>query len=480
MVYLSWRDGSWLKDQLLKGTVTATVKSRVTYRLSSAGGVGYNVVGNIRGSLRNDQMIVFSSHHDAYFDGALDNASAVVTNLTIAKAMKMAGYRPKRTMVFFSTTSEEWGYFNSYYDWCIGAWYAITHTHPDWAGKVVAMLNSEIQGYKTGNLWMLASAELTPWIQQRITDNQSITTWQGRPATVTASPWSWNDQWTWNAAGVPTISFWSQDAAYAGVYKNRLYHTQFDTIDLINWRFFANLNKFQAKLAKELDRGLLPYDLKARADDMRATLSKDTLLAAGADAATVNALMAALDQFDAAASAYMNHRDLIPAGNYPAVNAQLLEIARRLNDDLSALDWLENNIYPHQQVLADTQSMQATIAELGKATPDPATAVGTISGIGLNWYGVSFSHPVYVKDLQRHRQSYYRIAWGGQGQLERYQDLTPEVALIQAGNYAAAQTSLIAKAQTLVADLDERLADMAELLDELTPSVEDLLPPYLR
>ena len=53
------------------------------------------------------------------------------TSLVIAKAMKMSHYKPKRTMVFLSTTAEEYGLTNSWYDWCVGAWHFITQRHPE-------------------------------------------------------------------------------------------------------------------------------------------------------------------------------------------------------------------------------------------------------------------------------------------------------------------------------------------------------------
>jgi len=79
-------------------------------------------------------FVLFGTHHDVHFHAADDDSSCVADNLAIAKAMLMSGYRPQHTVRFMITTGEEFGYTNSWYDWSIGAWWSITHTHPiGWA-----------------------------------------------------------------------------------------------------------------------------------------------------------------------------------------------------------------------------------------------------------------------------------------------------------------------------------------------------------
>ena len=109
MVWIPWRDGDGLKEALQVGAVTATVKLNAPLTLIADGGTGYNVVGKIKGSTNKSEYVVFGGHHDAWFQGGLDNASSVVDGLVVAKAMKMSHYKPKRTMVFLNTTAEEYG-----------------------------------------------------------------------------------------------------------------------------------------------------------------------------------------------------------------------------------------------------------------------------------------------------------------------------------------------------------------------------------
>ena len=127
-VYISKQDGDWLRGQLAANdtgpTVTMKLIEKVT--LSAKGGRGYNVFGDLPGKVKDSTFVLFGAHHDAYFHSGTDDTDGCVDNLLIAKAMVKSGYRPSRTVRFMFTTGEEYGMVNSYNDWCIGAWWAIT------------------------------------------------------------------------------------------------------------------------------------------------------------------------------------------------------------------------------------------------------------------------------------------------------------------------------------------------------------------
>ena len=147
-VYLARQDGDWLKSRLAAAATAATVKSAVqvtphNFDSPEAGGVGYNVVAELPGTSKDGKFVLVASHQDAHFRCGLDDTGALVAEMTMAKAMMMSGARPKRTVVFLLTSGEEFGYGNSYFDYLTGAWWAISHAHPNWAGRAVAMLNLE-------------------------------------------------------------------------------------------------------------------------------------------------------------------------------------------------------------------------------------------------------------------------------------------------------------------------------------------------
>ena len=88
MVHVSRTNGDWLKQQAAAGAVTATVRLDASIRLAGQGGRGYNVVGELPGSSRSGESIVLCGHRDAFFRSAVDDTSAVVAELAIAKAIE--------------------------------------------------------------------------------------------------------------------------------------------------------------------------------------------------------------------------------------------------------------------------------------------------------------------------------------------------------------------------------------------------------
>ena len=139
-------DGDALKKQLKAGTVDATVKSDSPSRWPKTAAPATTSSPNFPAASDDGDMVVIGGHHDAHFRAGADDTGAVSATLTLAKAMTMSGYKPKRTIVFFFDTAEEYGYTDCYFDWIIGAWYAITHEHTDWPGKAVAYINLEVDG----------------------------------------------------------------------------------------------------------------------------------------------------------------------------------------------------------------------------------------------------------------------------------------------------------------------------------------------
>ncbi len=493
MVYISWNAGKALKAALAAGAVTATVKNNVSIKLADAGGQGYNVLGEIRGATTPGQMVVYGSHHDAWFHGALDNASAVVNELIAARAMKMSGYRPQRTIVFFSSTGEEYGYTQSYYDWCIGAWFNITQRHPEWAGKVTAYLNSELLGYKKGNLWMLASPEITPTLNALLAANKDLTLTKNSIApAVIGGPWCWNDQWTFTAAGVPSVCFWSQDNSYSGYVKTHIYHTPYDKANQIDWNFLGAINKYEFRVARRYagSAALLPYDFSARSDDLASalsaevnsatlgTLTYDQALDDFAGNATYDPFAAAVDRFKDVSSLYQLAKGAIPSSDYPSVNVRLVAINKLLNANLTGMDWLDNTCYPFKQTTFDVAMMDHALGVIaGGASGWQDAASADVGQVGLMWYGINFSHSVFAKELQRHSATYYRICWGGQGHLDRYQDLTPQYYAILGSDGPSASAGLTTKLAAQITDLQTRLTVMTGVLNQASDQIEDLLPP---
>lgn len=116
------------------------LKINVQNKVSSGPVDSANVVGEIRGSEHPEQVIVVGGHLDSWdlADGATDDGCGVATTLGAAKAIKLSGFKPKRTIRFVLFTGEEQGLLGSL---------AYTKTHKDeLANHVAALILDNGQG----------------------------------------------------------------------------------------------------------------------------------------------------------------------------------------------------------------------------------------------------------------------------------------------------------------------------------------------
>jgi len=472
-VYIARADGAALRAACEAGPVTATVKADIRVRLQCDGGFGYNVIGSIPGRSAKTQMVVISAHHDSHFRGAEDDTSAVATALTMAKAMKLSHARPDKTVVFLLVTGEEFGTTNSWYDWLIGSYNAITKTHSDWVGRVAADINLEWQGAAGAPLQVRCNPEMAPWVQNLLNGNPALVpNGVDNGGLVRRNVWTWNDQWTFTAAGVPSVYFVTKDATYRGAW----YHSQLDTTALIDWSYLAKNAKLYGLVQRGLDSSVLPYDFTARASQFADNFDAQGLTDAGADAVKVAKLGSSLDAFTAAGSPWAAKSGQVAARQTACVNTQLMKAEKILNGALTGLDQWDSTTYPHAQLLDDVQDLNKAIAHLDAQPVEADAAQADVSNVGPMFYGVYFGQQVYERQLQRQRSDYYRVNWGGLGHLERYPDVYPAWAAIGAGDYAAARSSLVGMRDKLLCDLNRSLASEANTLDAASQTIASVTP----
>jgi hypothetical protein len=106
-----------------------------------------NVLGVLPGSdpKLSDQYVIFMAHHDHIgmsaerdangdniYNGAIDNASGAAALLTILRAIRESGYRPKRSLLFAAVGAEEQGLLGSKY---------LAENPPIPNGKLSALIN---------------------------------------------------------------------------------------------------------------------------------------------------------------------------------------------------------------------------------------------------------------------------------------------------------------------------------------------------
>lgn len=464
-VYMPWRDGEWLKSEMDRRTVTATVVSDVRVKLKKDGGFGYNVLGEIPGKVKNGQKTVVTAHHDAYFHAGIDDTSGTTAAMLMAKAMRLSGYKPNRTIVFMLTTGEEYGYANAYWDFLAGSWHGITVTHKDWPGKVAAQINLEGQGHINGEVEIEISRELNAWAEKIVEANPSLSP---RGHEIYSPVSSWTDSFPFATAGVPTMTVSSSGEVYAG-----RYHSSYDVRELIDWKFFGQLNKLEFRIARALDKGLLPYNLQDVADDIAETVDKDQLEATGADATAVAAFVDDVAAFQEAAAAYEADKASIGAAQIAATNAELVKIEKRLNTAFLSLDPNDEVLWAHQELVRDLEGINAALAALQEDTPHPHAAKEALEGVYLMWYGLTFSEVPWQTYLAWHAPD--AVGYGTTANVVEPIDAVPAYNLIDAVEYKDAIDALTGLKTARVAELDARLDALSAALQEVTPQVQALV-----
>jgi aminopeptidase YwaD len=478
LVWLPTDSATWLQRQLKKG-VTATVTLQSSHKLAEDGGVGYNVIGELPGSAADGTKIVFGGHHDSHFTGALDNDTSCVAQLVLAKAMKMSGYKPASTLVFFNTTAEEWGYTDCNYDWLVGSVYSIQHTHPDWAGNVKAMLNMELLGYKDGSTWFTATRDLKPWLNAQMKAHPSLVGPKGgKVYTPDQGYWfSYNDQWPLATKGIPSYCMWTPDDYFWSHY----YHTNYDAQNMIDWRFFKKNIKLNAVLAKSVDRKLLPYRLSPQSDALAKASNDAGFGAAGIDATTTTAYLKSVRALARASKAYDAHRTAVKRAAVAPTNRALLAIEKSLTSSLTALDVWDGTIYPFQQSMTDLGAMQAAVGALEKTPVGYKDAIDALGGVNCAWYGIYFSYDVYKTNLLERQPGYVHANMADLGQMAMYVDVIPERNAVIAAKAAktvpaATIAGLKAKIAAEQTDVQSRLQTLTSVLADATAQIKAITP----
>jgi hypothetical protein len=116
---------------------------RQTYRVERDGVVAANLVAEIRGRTRRDEIVVIGAHYDSVTGtiGADDNASGVAGMLALAR--RFARAKPGRTLRFVAFVNEEPPHFHTH---DMGSWQYAKRCH-DRGETIEAMVSLETIGY---------------------------------------------------------------------------------------------------------------------------------------------------------------------------------------------------------------------------------------------------------------------------------------------------------------------------------------------
>jgi Iap family predicted aminopeptidase len=468
LIYMSQQDGDWLKTQIAGGFTEATFVSDVDITMAEDGGTGYNVIATLPGKQKNGQMVILNAHHDAHFRAGLDDTGAVVATLAAAKAMKMSGYQPNRTIKFVFDTAEEFGYTNCWYDWSTGAWHLITQRHPDWVGRIAAMWSIELMAAEGAAVDINTSPELVPWLDSVCEANPALIP-NGYEIETPQS--TWQNGWSFMASGVPSFEISAGGPDYGD-----MYHSTYEAYDKVDWDMTANMSKLFLRLNQFTDKKQLPYDFVGRADDLRDHADLDELSAAGASDWVLDGLDRAITRFRRLSDSFGASAAAIDGSRGPGSrNATMLKAAKKVVKGMTALDAWDYTAYPHEQTMWDDEYLQAALAALDENPVNVKGANEALTSVALNWNGVVFSPSVYRYDLTRHDPDYYRVTWGALGKLINYFDTTPVMAQVEAGKYDQARAAIESMYSTNAYDLNLRVINMTKALNSASDMMKNAM-----
>jgi Iap family predicted aminopeptidase len=343
-----------------------------------------NVVGYLRGRRRGP--LVVAGHHDGWLGGAaFDDLTGVAATLSLARALQETCTKPRHRIAFVSHTAEEYGIADSRYDWCYGAWWQIVEEHREWATRAPFYLNVEGSGLP-GPFEPDPPPELAAWARRicRRAEADGLLPhgWRiGKPST-------WTEVWTFLAAGVPGINV----STFTKEYSRTLYHTQYDTIDRVDFDYLALLTRVMARFLLEADAdpdGILDY--RARARDLRRT-----------------GFERGLDALERASG-----------------RAAFVSLGRGLH----GLDAKDEPAYPHEQSARDVELLEEGLDAFraGKR----GVAARRLSGVGLNHLCGDLSEEAFAREHGRRGRNVPRACWGAQGDPATGANLWRELASLR-------------------------------------------------
>jgi len=425
-------------------SLTVTMYSDIVKTPMELGGKAYNVVGFLPGKnygQPDDEYVIFGPHHDAWFQGAMDDTSGIAAMLVLAKAMqkvvKENHIAPERTVIFTSHTAEEYGLDDTYYDWCWGANYQITVEHPEWAGRSVAYICMELMGMAGEPVYINCVPEMYSFVKQVLAANKEYLPY-GASADNNAHTWA--DHWTFSAAGVPGIEFETTSEDW----ETNYYHTQFDAPAIIDYAYLGQLFAVISDMTVRLvTYPIVPYNFNTLATDLNEHILGENLWGVmaldeiydnyGMSLDNRDRLVAEAARFAEDVLLLKEKLALADPAQASEINRQLMSIVGTLDRALVAIGVWEQDWYPYQQPINDVYHMWWGLQKLwaGPSEDNVEHAIGTLNWVGMTWYYAYDSYGNYLD--QRDRLTGNRVAsWGLQTHLQLSVDIWLEYdALMQ-------------------------------------------------
>jgi len=193
-------------------SMTATVGVTQTEQAAST-----NVIGEIRGSKRPEEIVLFGAHIDSHDlgTGALDNGVNVAMLINIARQITRLGLQPERTIRFALWNGEEQG--------LVGSW-KYTEQHADELDNHIVAASFDIGSGRTTGFFTGGRPDLVPLVDKYLAPVAGLGPFQQIDVPVVGT-----DNYDFMMQGIPNLVAFQADANYASNY-----HAESDTFDKVD------------------------------------------------------------------------------------------------------------------------------------------------------------------------------------------------------------------------------------------------------
>jgi carboxypeptidase Q len=212
-----------------------------------------NVIGEIRGRERPNEIVLIGAHLDSWDlgTGANDNGCNVALVIDIARQMKRLGVQPRRTIRFALFNGEEQG--------MLGSW-GYTKTHRDELDRHVMASSYDIGSGRISGFFTNGRTALLPLVDQALAPVAGL-----GPFAQVDAPIVGTDNFDFMLEGVPNLVANQESANYGPSYHSRA--DTFDKVDLRQLRLNAAVAASVTWMFAEMD-GALPRQSRAEVESL--------------------------------------------------------------------------------------------------------------------------------------------------------------------------------------------------------------------
>lgn len=254
-MFVMERDGALRAQRLLRAGKALTLTAELELQTGPAY-TSYNVIGEIRGTTRPDEVVIIGAHLDSWDlgTGALDNGANVAVLIDVARQMRRLGLKPARTLRFALWNGEEQGMY--------GSW-GYTRAHEAELDKHVMAASLDIGCGRITGFYTGRRPELVGLVDQALSPVRGL-----GPFTQVDEPVVGTDNFDFMLHGVPNLVANQEPALYGPNYHAR--SDELDKCDVRQLRLNAAIISALAYGFAQMDTKL-PRHSRAQVEEMART-----------------------------------------------------------------------------------------------------------------------------------------------------------------------------------------------------------------